>query len=254
LDNSTKPPGLLGPGERLRLMDVIEALEEVKTSEQLIDCTRGVMQGVLPHQRLACGIGNISGGRVKPYHILLRDFPERYIDTLRQPDGTIDSPLMRRWRTKREPVLVELESNIVGIAISYLSRIRRYGFTNAAVHGMLDIQGDVTSFFCFANIPERLNCRHSYILKLLTPPLHVALTRAAQFRRASMTPQETLSERQLEILRWINKGKTNWEIAKILGVSDDTVKYHITQIHMRLKVTNRTQAVTKALRLRLIDE
>lgn len=244
----------LSPDERLHLIDVMDALEEVKTSEQLIDCTRTLMQEIFPHQRLACGIGDISAAGVKPHHILLHNFPAQYIEELRQPNGTIDSPLMRHWRAVQEPVLVELESNIVGIAISYLARIRKYGFKNAAVHGLVDVQGGVTSFFCFTDIPERLSPRHAYILKLLVPHLHVALTRSARFQPDSLKAREILSERQLSILRWIHKGKTNWEISKILGISNDTVKYHITQIHIRLQVGNRTQAVAKALRLRIIEE
>jgi LuxR family transcriptional regulator, quorum-sensing system regulator CviR len=249
-----KPHYLSTPDERLRLMDVIDTLEQVRSSEQLLACASGVMQQIFPHRRLACGIGNISGGRVKPYHILLQDFPSEYIEGLRQPDGTIDSPLMRRWRSAQEPVLVELDNNIVGVALSYLARIKKYGFKNAAVHGLVDIQGAVTSFFCFTDIPERLNNRHAYILKLLVPHLHIALMRSTQQQPVPLNPQETLSARQLDILRWIHKGKTNWEIARILGISDDTVKYHITQIHIRLQVTNRTQAVSKALKLRIIEE
>ena len=248
-----KPHYLSTPEERLRLMDVIDTLEQVRTSEQFLACASGVMQQILPHRRLACGIGNISGGRVKPYHILLQDFPIEYLDGLRQPDGTIDSPLMQRWRSAQEPVLVELDNNFVGVALSYLARIKKYGFKNAAVHGLVDIQGDVTSFFCFTDILDRLNGRHAYILKLLVPHLHIALMRSTQRQSAPLSPQETLSPRQLDILRWIHKGKTNWEIARILGISNDTVKYHITQIHIKLHVANRTQAVSKALKLRIIE-
>ena len=258
LNKSFKTVPLLAPQQRLVLIDVIDALQAVNTPEQFIACTSGLLQRVLPHARLVCGIGGIGGERVEPYNLLLHNFPRQYIDELRQPDGTIDSPLMQRWRSKREPVLVELECNIFGVLLSYIARVKKYGFKNAAVHGMVDVQGAVTSYFCFTDIPEKLGPRHTYILNFLIPHLHVALTRCTAIvmqGSVQVLPdsQRLLTERQKNILHWIYKGKTNWEISKILDVSEDTIKYHITHILSRLSVTNRMQAVTKALHLNIID-
>jgi DNA-binding CsgD family transcriptional regulator len=66
------------------------------------------------------------------------------------------------------------------------------------------------------------------------------------------TPHEALSERQKEILHWINEGKTNWEIAKILDMTEKNVKYHIEQIFSKLNVTSRNKAVAKAMLLGII--
>lgn len=61
-----------------------------------------------------------------------------------------------------------------------------------------------------------------------------------------------LSERELEVLRWIAEGKTSSETASILGISERTVTYHITNILFKLDAVNKTQAVVKAVMLRLI--
>ena len=53
-----------------------------------------------------------------------------------------------------------------------------------------------------------------------------------------------LSKQQEEILRWIANGKTNREIAVILGSKHRTVDYHVQEILGKLEVSTRTQAAT----------
>jgi DNA-binding NarL/FixJ family response regulator len=59
---------------------------------------------------------------------------------------------------------------------------------------------------------------------------------------------ETLSERELEVLRLMAKGKSNKEIASALFISEGTVKSHGKSIFAKLNVASRTEAVTKATR------
>ena len=40
-----------------------------------------------------------------------------------------------------------------------------------------------------------------------------------------------LTFRQQEVLRWLCEGKSNWEISKILGIAENTTKYHIRHIY-----------------------
>ena len=61
-----------------------------------------------------------------------------------------------------------------------------------------------------------------------------------------------LSPREIIVLLWMKEGKTNWEIAKILGLSERTVRFHVGRIFEKLDVTSRTQAVARALGIGLI--
>lgn len=52
----------------------------------------------------------------------------------------------------------------------------------------------------------------------------------------------TLSEREQEVLELIAQGKTNQEIAALLYLSENTVKYYLKNIYQKLQVNNRTEA------------
>lgn len=61
-----------------------------------------------------------------------------------------------------------------------------------------------------------------------------------------------MSQRQLEILNLVAKGFSNKEIAKILGVSLETVKDHVKKILLRMDVTSRTEAASLAVNMQLV--
>ena len=63
---------------------------------------------------------------------------------------------------------------------------------------------------------------------------------------------ETLTDREMEVLRLLGRGKSNKEIAQDLEVVEDTIKTHIRHILAKLDVQSRTQAVLTAVRLGLI--
>ena len=75
-----------------------------------------------------------------------------------------------------------------------------------------------------------------------------------ELSRGSSPPEkEILTQREIELLNLVAMGLSNKAIALELSVSDNTVKYHIRQILNKLAVQNRTEAVTSAIRLGLIE-
>jgi len=92
---------------------------------------------------------------------------------------------------------------------------------------------------------------------LLLPYLHAAWLRAncdmaMQGSVQTVAAREILTVREVEILHWVERGKSNHEIAQILNISHLTVKNHVQKILRKLNVANRAQAVGKALEARLI--
>ena len=61
-------------------------------------------------------------------------------------------------------------------------------------------------------------------------------------------PFQPLSSREMEVLTYVTKGMSNKEIALLLGISQQTVKNHVTSMLRKLGVEDRTQAAIYAIR------
>ena len=66
-------------------------------------------------------------------------------------------------------------------------------------------------------------------------------------RLASRSPRSHLSPRELEVLKLMTMGKRNRDIAAQLDITEGTVKIHVSNVLVKLGVTDRTEAVTQAL-------
>ena len=67
-------------------------------------------------------------------------------------------------------------------------------------------------------------------------------------------PTESLSPRQLQILEGLVKGERDREIARRLGITENTVKNHAYEIRQKLGVRSRAEAAVEALRRGLVVE
>src|SRR5262249_25432061 len=63
---------------------------------------------------------------------------------------------------------------------------------------------------------------------------------------------DRLSDREIEILRLVAEGNPNKQIARVLSLSEETVKAHLKSIFAKLDVADRTHAVTVAVRRGII--
>jgi len=70
---------------------------------------------------------------------------------------------------------------------------------------------------------------------------------------ADHAADEDLSSRELDVLRLIAAGNANKEVAGQLSIADETVKSHVTNILAKLRASDRTHAVTIALKRGIIE-
>lgn len=86
---------------------------------------------------------------------------------------------------------------------------------------------------------------------LLSPAVAAKLTQMMHHRGTGDT-ERLLTARETEILQLIAAGQSNRRIGTTLHISENTVKTHISNIYQKLEVSDRTEAVTTALKLGLI--
>jgi DNA-binding NarL/FixJ family response regulator len=77
------------------------------------------------------------------------------------------------------------------------------------------------------------------------------LNRVGQMLKQEETA-EHLTDREMEVLRLLARGNRNKEIAEALIISERTVKFHVGVIFQKLGVTNRAEAVSKAIQTGLV--
>lgn len=95
---------------------------------------------------------------------------------------------------------------------------------------------------------------HDILVDAIHRTAHGERVISPEMRTASAMPSpvESLSPRNLEILGYVAKGFNNKEIAELLHISRDNVKFHLKVIFSRLGATSRTEAVTIALSSKLL--
>ncbi|MER9664478.1 LuxR family transcriptional regulator [Mesorhizobium sp. M0159] len=78
--------------------------------------------------------------------------------------------------------------------------------------------------------------------------------KAEIFNRSNLTNQiPDLSRREKECILWVARGKSSWDIGRILGVSKNTVDFHVKNVMRKLDSSSRTAAAIKAMSFGIID-
>jgi len=68
-----------------------------------------------------------------------------------------------------------------------------------------------------------------------------------KFEKQTLKLKLKITRREADVLYWVSQGKTDWEIAQILSISERTVNKHLEQIYRKLGVNNRTSASAEAI-------
>lgn len=103
---------------------------------------------------------------------------------------------------------------------------------------------------CLAERPKGSD--EGLILQQLLEGTELLITQSVAASPAFAEPLESLTVRELEILRRVANGLSNQEIAYALHMSVGTIKWYTGQIYSKLQVRSRTQAIARARDLGLL--
>ncbi|HEY8068072.1 MAG TPA: XrtB/PEP-CTERM-associated transcriptional regulator EpsA [Burkholderiales bacterium] len=245
---------LLEPLELEALAINMDASLRVHARHQLFGWTQGLLQNLVKHELLICALRN---GEPPSYHVdsfAAPPFDPVLIGDLFRRDTALVPQITKTWEEGQyHPVFCDAGSDG-----ALAGELKRTGAQALVAHGTYDSFGKPVSLFIFAGAPAAIGARQGFLVELIVPFLHLAWLRT-QINRPLDASDETrksadlLTAREQEILRWIHIGKSNIEIGAILGISPLTVKNHVQKILRKLNVQNRTQAVGKALALRILN-
>ena len=237
----------------------LDASLRVHARAHFFSWTQGLLQSLIRHELLICTQchGKPPAFRADGFSMSSPD-PTQFSDMFLR-DNSVAPALLKSWEERRfQPIVIEAGSaSPIGNG-AFSRELERMGATQLLSHGVHDADGRTLSLFTFACRPGSVGARQIYLAQLLAPAMHAAWVRTQVTRTPNggsdrASGQSVLTVRELDIIKWIYLGKSNFEIGAILKISPLTVKNHVQKILRKLNVVNRTQAIGKALELRIFN-
>ena len=249
---------ILNGREQEYLLRSIESALQVKRRRQFFFWTQGQVQGLLPHEIMVCIQFGMSDEvlHVECLHSVVLD--ETELDYLCNPHDGLAVRLAHHCRVEELLPCAILPRNDATHPLSRL-RVEIDGkkLGGALVHGTEQLPGGA-SFFAVFGLHDTPTTRHTFFVELLLPYLHLLLHRVVISSEGNSSVvnhniSRPVTMREIDVLRWVKEGKSNYEIGLILGISGLTVKNHLQKIYKKLNVQNRAQAVSRIISLRLLE-
>lgn len=232
------------------LSRILLAAPQVSQRQQFFSWVHGPVQSLIPHEILLCGIRRDDGVLLHQRFSACRYFRDAHFALATQPQNLIDQ-LAVFWGQNGKPVMLA-----PGLGDSWHAPLLSLELKNVAFHGMDWLNGPIKGYASFCRVRAPFDAKLALYVEILLPHLLAALARVLTQEMREGGPVNdcvaVVTSREIEVLQWVRKGKTNDEIARILGLSMLTVKNHLHKIMKKMDARTRGQAVAKAIALGLM--
>ena len=223
----------------------VRAIVELpRNPNDILSWIGGSLREFFHFDKLILGCGELVAGQLKITHMIAVDHEESYI---KQIQMTFDLDLrgsLKWWLSTRQPFFID-PSMPPSYASTYeLEEVRDFGLGNVAGHGVLNIKSNAGSYFGFTSVRSPLSDWHREALKVIAPVLNDLLVSHFSFTQFHHTSVfEKLTKRQSEIVRHVAEGVSDKSIARILGISEKTVRNQLVEVFKKLDFHKRTELI-----------
>jgi DNA-binding CsgD family transcriptional regulator len=221
---------------------------DVYTRAQLREWVRGPLREVLPHQHTLLAFGRRHSLGIKLHDLVAVDLPESYMAAIQDAPDVLESPALERWFILREPIRISADMLFPQYGAKWSDNFQLHGMRDVIVDGHLERGATSVTLLKLYNCSPQVVASLSVIRETLFATLNETWARIAQVEALTRTDKlkivQALSPAEKEIIYWLKFGKTNSEIAQILGKSEHTIK---TQIHKTLIKTGAVNRTALAL-------
>lgn len=232
------------------LSRILLASRRVSLRHHFFSWVHGPVQSLIPHEILLCGVSDGNGYLLHERFTACRYFKDDHFHRVIHPGDGLINQLSQEWQPFGEPRLIAAHPGEAG---GWQSRLTELELKNLVFHGMSCINGRITGYASFSRVRAPFDNRLALFVDILLPYLLATLARVLANEACSGSgkkrPAGLVTQREVEVLTWVRDGKTNDEIAVILGLSMLTVKNHLRNAMKKLAVRTRGQAVAKAIAL-----
>jgi DNA-binding NarL/FixJ family response regulator len=162
------------------------------------------------------------------------------------------------WLEAVEQVLARIDIHVVGKATTPAHALELIEAHEPAlfVTGIHVGDGNLNGIACIAKARERVPHLRVVVLSSETNTDYIdkALEAGTAARPHGITKTVDLTRRELEILQLVAEGHSNAKLAKQLWVTEQTIKFHLSNVYRKLDVSNRTEAARWAQLHGLLSE
>jgi LuxR family transcriptional regulator, quorum-sensing system regulator CciR len=236
-------------------LDIVErasaAIEGATTLEALLRITAETARPFgFVYAALARHV-HVQSGLMEPE--MVTNYPQIWHDLFERRDYSLTNPILAACQRRGGAIRwAELESIIplTRIQREYLEETRKLGLSSGCTVASHMPDRPTISVHFVVDGGKPLEPR-PFMMAML---LGVAAGQQARGLWQAELPEvagntaERLSPRQVDCIKLVARGMTSWEIAAVLGISDQTVSEYLTDARRRLAVSNRAQLVLKSLK------
>lgn len=196
---------------------------------------------------------------VKPHQVTIDNYPKKWLQRYVDEGYVYVDPVLQHCFHKHTPIIWCDVPRSVGEmgrkSTQVMAEARDFGLKSGIsipIHGS---QGEV-ALLSLASDQEQ-QTRKPQVLEsiqkayLVSAYLHEAVNRLMS-NKCMQVGHVKLTGREKECLLWAADGKTAWEISQILEIAERTVIFHLQNCATKLQVSNRPQAIARAISLGLI--
>jgi LuxR family quorum sensing-dependent transcriptional regulator len=229
--------------------DIDGAADKQAIEKVLLDITRPL------------GIALIGGGLVPTLRASMRDirkrmllqrFPGEWADRYNGRGYVNRDPVVERLQVDRAPFTWKdaYSSSAHAHNVALIDgEAREFGLRGGFVVPVTLLDGGVAAI-SFGGAERDFSPEDRSLLVFLA---NCAVGAILQRRFHSCLSHDVLSPREHECLLWAADGKTDWEIARILGISKPTVTKHVLSVRVKLGAASKAHAIAVALRRKIIS-
>jgi LuxR family quorum sensing-dependent transcriptional regulator len=232
----------------IEAFDFIDRVNKISTRDELVAEFDTLLRS---YGFLAFCVGNPIAPKLSlQERILVATWPEEWAKLWTEKNYVSSDPVVYQMLAQSTPFRwrdVRARASGIGAEVMDVARAFRFydGFGIPVRSQSREIMG-----ITMAGEHLELSDRDKACIHLAAIYFHARL----EYLLGSDTREKmTLTPRERECLVWVAVGKTDWEVAQILSISEQTIKTHMKKIMTKLGAIHRAQAVAIGIHRGLID-
>lgn len=243
----------LSKADLVEMLDLIDAARIVGTEQQFKKLFHQCST-LVPLDRVHVSVATLDAdcSVISTTRQININFPTQWLVEYRRQGLTkVDPAAKQLFRSDHPLVWSQMRQQHKDVKDrKFFGMAAEFGLRDGFSFGSRFAAASTASFFTCSGDGLTGHRRHIAATEYLLPHLHAALSKV---HLGLLKDIPVLTDREREVLRWTQYGKTNPEIALLMNVSRRTIKFHIENAIKKLQASNRTQATAIALSQGLIE-